>query len=147
MMMTIILEAALRALALALVVALALGLLRVKNVPAQRAAWTVVLLSAVAMPLLMRCTWLPSQLTWMPTLPLLREDAPITPQNQATSTVRFSVPSSNLRIVHRRDNRQQRQRPRRFRATEPRSQHASCLRSPSSIARSASLSCFVCLPG
>ena len=99
MMMTIILEAALRALALALVVALALGLLRVKNVPAQRAAWTVVILSAIAMPLLMRCTWLPSQLTWMPTLPLLREDAPITPQNQVTSTVRFSNPSSNLRIV------------------------------------------------
>ena len=64
--MTIILEAALRGLALAVAVALVLVLLRVKNVPAQRAAWTVVLLSALVMPLLMRCTWLPSQLTWIP---------------------------------------------------------------------------------
>src|SRR5579863_7641247 len=54
----LLLEAALRALAAACVLGLGLRLLRVRNVPAQKAAWGVVLMAALAMPLLMRLPWL-----------------------------------------------------------------------------------------
>ncbi|HUA91588.1 MAG TPA: M56 family metallopeptidase [Terracidiphilus sp.] len=57
---SLLLGAALRALAAAGVLALGLRLLRVKNVPAQKAAWGVVLMTAIAMPLLMRVPWLPA---------------------------------------------------------------------------------------
>ena len=56
----ILLEAALRALVAAAAVWAGLRLLRVRNVPAQKAAWALVLTSALAMPLLMRCPWLPA---------------------------------------------------------------------------------------
>ena len=62
-MTAIILEAALRGLALAAMVGLALRLLRVRNVPARKAAWTLVLLAAFAMPLLMRA--IPSRMGWL----------------------------------------------------------------------------------
>lgn len=54
----LLLEAALRALAAACVLGAGLRLLRVKNVPAQKAAWGLVLAAALAMPLLMRLPWL-----------------------------------------------------------------------------------------
>jgi beta-lactamase regulating signal transducer with metallopeptidase domain len=53
-MTAIMVEAALRGLALALIVGLGLSALRVRNVPARKAAWTLVLLASLAMPLLMR---------------------------------------------------------------------------------------------
>ena len=56
----VLLEAALRALAAAVLVWSALCLLRVRNVRAQKTAWTLMLAGALAMPLLMRWQWLPS---------------------------------------------------------------------------------------
>ena len=56
----VLVEAALRALVAAVVVWAALRLLRVRNVPAQKAVWTLVLIGALAMPLLMRWQWLPA---------------------------------------------------------------------------------------
>ncbi len=56
----LLLGAALRALAAAVVLGLGLRLLRVKNVPAQKAAWGAVLMAALAMPVLMRVSWLPA---------------------------------------------------------------------------------------
>lgn len=59
-LLPLLVESALRALAAAIVVWAALRLLRVRNVRAQKAAWTLVLLGAVAMPLLMRWPSLPA---------------------------------------------------------------------------------------
>ncbi|MGB6743623.1 MAG: M56 family metallopeptidase [Terracidiphilus sp.] len=56
----ILFEAALRALAAAFILWAGLRLLRVENVPAQKAAWGLVLAAALAMPLLMRIPLLPS---------------------------------------------------------------------------------------
>lgn len=56
----ILLEAVLRALLAACILGAGLRLLRVRNVPAQKVAWGLVLLAALAMPLLMRWQWLPS---------------------------------------------------------------------------------------
>ena len=69
------LEAALRSLLVALAVAAGLRVLRVRNVPAQKAAWTLVLASALAMPLLLpvagRLQILPSAATiFLPQHPL-----------------------------------------------------------------------------
>jgi beta-lactamase regulating signal transducer with metallopeptidase domain len=55
-MISVFIEAALRSLLVALVVALGLGILRVRNVLAQKAAWGLVLVSALAMPLLLPIT-------------------------------------------------------------------------------------------
>lgn len=55
-MTAMMIEAALRALVLAVAVGLGLSLLQVSNVPARKAAWSLVLLASLAMPLLMR--WL-----------------------------------------------------------------------------------------
>jgi beta-lactamase regulating signal transducer with metallopeptidase domain len=55
----LVLEAALRALAAAVVLWAAMRLLRVENVLAQKAAWGLVLAAALAMPLLMRAPLLP----------------------------------------------------------------------------------------
>jgi beta-lactamase regulating signal transducer with metallopeptidase domain/DUF4097 and DUF4098 domain-containing protein YvlB len=57
-MIPLLIEAALRMLAVALVVAAGLRLLRVSNVLAQKSAWCIVLVAALAMPLLMRWQWL-----------------------------------------------------------------------------------------
>ena len=51
-MISILIEASLRSLLVGLVVAIGLRLFRVRNVPAQKAAWGLVLLAAFAMPLL-----------------------------------------------------------------------------------------------
>ena len=56
----LLLEAALRALAAAVVLWGCMRLLRVENVPAQKAAWGLVLAAALAMPLLMRISVLPA---------------------------------------------------------------------------------------
>jgi beta-lactamase regulating signal transducer with metallopeptidase domain len=90
----IVLEAAVRSLLGALVVWAALGLLRVRNVPAQKAAWTLVLFSAFAMPLAARWHWLPA----IETIPL-----PATvfarPATIGLSSARYTsaaVPSTDL---------------------------------------------------
>jgi beta-lactamase regulating signal transducer with metallopeptidase domain len=56
----IVFEAVLRALIAACVLGAGLRLLRVRNVPAQKVAWGLVLLAALAMPLLMRWQRLPA---------------------------------------------------------------------------------------
>ena len=53
-----ILEAALRAMVLALTVWAGLRVMRVKNVRSQKAAWGLVLALSLLMPLMMRCHWL-----------------------------------------------------------------------------------------
>ena len=55
-MISVFIDAALRSLLVALVVAVGLGILRVRNVLAQKAAWGLVLVSALAMPLLLPVT-------------------------------------------------------------------------------------------
>lgn len=56
----VLFEAVLRALVAACILGLALHLLRVKNVRAQKAAWSVMLLAGIAMPLLMLTHWVPA---------------------------------------------------------------------------------------
>jgi TonB family protein len=58
MILSSLIEAALRSLLVALVVGAGLRLLRVSNVLAQKKAWCLVLAAAIAMPLLMRWQWL-----------------------------------------------------------------------------------------
>jgi beta-lactamase regulating signal transducer with metallopeptidase domain len=58
--MTVLLEATLRALIAALAVWAVMRLVRIRNVPAQKAAWGLVLIAALAMPLLMRWQWVPA---------------------------------------------------------------------------------------
>ena len=60
--MILLLEAALRALLVALAVLAGLRLFRMTNVPAQKAAWGLVLLSAIAMPLVMNWQFLPASM-------------------------------------------------------------------------------------
>ena len=62
-MIPVLIEAALRALLVALTVWAGLRLFRVSNVPAQKTAWGLVLVCAVAMPLVMRWELLPASLT------------------------------------------------------------------------------------
>ena len=59
--LTVLLEATLRALIAALAVWAVIRLLRIRNVPAQKAAWGLVLIAALAMPFLMRWQLFP---TW-----------------------------------------------------------------------------------
>ncbi len=59
-LLPVLLEATLRALVAALSVWTGLRLLRVKNLLAQKAAWGLLLIAALAMPLLMRSQWLPA---------------------------------------------------------------------------------------
>jgi len=58
--LTVLLEATLRALIAALAVWAVIRLLRIRNVPAQKAAWGLVLIAALAMPFLMRWQWVPA---------------------------------------------------------------------------------------
>ena len=67
-MIAIMVEAALRGLVLAAAAGLGLCIFRVKNIPAQKAIWSIVLLSALAAPFVMR--WkLPTRITWALPLP------------------------------------------------------------------------------
>jgi predicted nucleic acid-binding Zn-ribbon protein len=63
-MIPVLIESALRALLVALTVWAGLRLFRVSNVPAQKAAWSLVLACAVAMPLLMRWQILPDSMAF-----------------------------------------------------------------------------------
>ena len=67
-MIAIMIEAALRGLLLAAAAGLGICIFRVKNIPARKAIWSIVLLSALAAPFVMR--WkLPTRLTWALPLP------------------------------------------------------------------------------
>jgi BlaR1 peptidase M56 len=63
-MIPMLIESALRAVLVALTVWAGLRLFRVSNVPAQKAAWSLVLISAVAMPLVMRWQILPESVAF-----------------------------------------------------------------------------------
>jgi beta-lactamase regulating signal transducer with metallopeptidase domain len=86
----ILLEAAVRALVAALVLWTGLRLLRVRNVPAQKTAWGLVLAVALAMPLLMRMplpAWARAQIR-LPafSLPAMHTPAPSVAQPASPST-------------------------------------------------------------
>jgi bla regulator protein blaR1 len=76
-MIPALIEAALRALLVALTVWAGLRLLRVSNVLAQKAAWGLVLVCAVAMPLMMRWQVLPPSMAFTVPLPLGQKSLPI----------------------------------------------------------------------
>ena len=91
-MTDLMVEAALRGLALALLVGLGLRLLRVRNVPARKAAWTLVLLASMAMPFLMRwpeAAGLPQRFGW--TLPV-RMHAAARPPAKMEQTAEAAAP-------------------------------------------------------
>ena len=70
-----ILEAAARSLVLAVAVGAGLALLRVRNVPARKAAWTAVLVASLGMPLLMRwpaMAGVPRSIAWVVPAPSQR---------------------------------------------------------------------------
>jgi hypothetical protein len=69
-------EAALRALLLALTVWAGLRLLRVDNVLAQKAAWSLVLAASVAMPLVMRWQFLPASYSVLMPMPAMQTAQP-----------------------------------------------------------------------
>jgi hypothetical protein len=75
----LLIEAALRAILVALVVLAGLRLLRVGNVLAEKTVWALVLAAAVAMPLLMRWHGLPAFATLRVPLPVTRPMAQIAP--------------------------------------------------------------------
>jgi len=93
-MIAFLVEAAARGLLLAVVTALLLALLRVKNIPAQRTAWILVLLASIAMPALMRSPWVPSRLNWTPRLPIHQ------PEQPQPSVARTQSASSTVAPVH-----------------------------------------------
>ncbi len=79
----LVVEAALRAALGALAVWCGLRLLRVRNVPAQKAAWGMVLAAAMAMPLVMRWHWLPAPVSV--TLPGWHAQQATAPEPRAAS--------------------------------------------------------------
>jgi hypothetical protein len=80
----LLIEAALRALLVALVVWAGLRLLRVGNVLAQKTVWALVLAAAVAMPLLMRWQGLPGFAILRVPLPLVHPVAQTAPTTRPT---------------------------------------------------------------
>jgi beta-lactamase regulating signal transducer with metallopeptidase domain len=76
----VLFEATLRALIAALAVWAGLRLLRVKNVPAQKAAWGLMLIAALTMPLLMHWQFVPAWAVSLPITPLkiMAVSAPVT---------------------------------------------------------------------
>ena len=88
----ILFEAVLRALVAACILWLGLRVLRVKNVRAQKAAWSVMLLAAIAMPLLILPPWIPA---WAPNWAVVRLPAPswsrIIPQRQSPASAAHIV--------------------------------------------------------
>ncbi len=87
----VLLESVLRALVAACILWIALRLLRVTNVRAQKAAWSVMLLAGIALPLLMLSHWIPA---WAE----VRLPAPswsrLLPPSQSPANVVHSVASS-----------------------------------------------------
>jgi hypothetical protein len=78
-MIPVLIEAALRAMLVALTVWAGLRLFRVSNVPAQKTAWGLVLICAVAMPLVMRWELLPASFTMRLPASFLRANADAVP--------------------------------------------------------------------
>ena len=78
----VLLESALRALLLAFTVWVGLYLLRVRNVLAQKAAWGLVLVLALAMPLLMRWQWLPAYAAIRLPMPVWRQTLGFSPASE-----------------------------------------------------------------
>jgi beta-lactamase regulating signal transducer with metallopeptidase domain len=97
----LLVEAAMRALAAAVVLWAAMRLLRVENVLAQKAAWGLVLAAALAMPLLMRAPLLPK---WaavrIPAVTWHREPKAAAPAHAATPAVAWSA---KPRAAHAKD--------------------------------------------
>ncbi len=93
-LLMVLLEAALRALLAALVLGLGLRVLRVKNVPAQKTVWGVVLGAALAMPLLMRWQWLPAWAEIKLPTPAWLKDTHTAPQPAQVSAPPLAVASS-----------------------------------------------------
>ena len=85
----VLLESALRALLAAISVWTGLRFLRVRNLPAQKTAWGLVLVAALAMPLMMRWQHLPA---WAS----LKVPAAILPQTNIATTTEQSSSASNL---------------------------------------------------
>ena len=88
----VLVEAAARSFGAAIVVWTLLRLLRARNVPAQKVAWTVVLFAAFAMPFAMRLNWLPASVAlrvpafrWNRAMRLMAETAPAVPAAQTTA--------------------------------------------------------------
>ncbi len=91
-MTAMMIEAALRALLLAIAVGAGLRVLRVTNVPVRKAAWSLVLIAALAMPFLMRWTAVTSladRIGWM--VPIHR----VVPQARSSAT----EPESKLTVA------------------------------------------------
>lgn len=87
-MIAIVIEAALRGLLLAAAAGVGIRVFRVKNIPAQKAIWSIVLLSALAAPLSMR--WkLPARLIWA--LPLPAHLHLTVPANQPSVSPRITT--------------------------------------------------------
>ena len=103
----ILFEAVLRALIAACVLGALLRLLRVRNVPAQKAAWGLVLVAAISMPLMMRWQWLPS---WaavkLPTASWTRiaAPAPIAAKSSPAPVAQFEERQTNARPVASEEN-------------------------------------------
>ncbi|MGA8161629.1 MAG: hypothetical protein WCB76_12515, partial [Acidobacteriaceae bacterium] len=82
-MTSMMIEAAVRGLILAIVVGAGLGVLRVTNVPVRKAAWSLVLVASLAMPFLMRwpaITGLAKGVAWV--VPIHRFDSLQRPARQ-----------------------------------------------------------------
>jgi beta-lactamase regulating signal transducer with metallopeptidase domain len=95
-MISMLIEAALRALVVALTVWTGLRLCRVGNVLAQKIAWGLVLACAVAMPQLMRWQVLPSSLT----VHIPATSWPMTPKSSPVPTVvALSAPAAELPLA------------------------------------------------
>ncbi len=97
----LLIEAALRAMLVALVVWAGLRLLRVGNVMAQKAVWALVLAAAVAMPLLMRWQGIPAFALLRVPLPGLRPEVQTTPPaDPGQVSARLSATNSELSGTH-----------------------------------------------
>jgi beta-lactamase regulating signal transducer with metallopeptidase domain len=95
-MISMLIEAALRALVVALTVWTGLRLFRVGNVLAQKIAWGLVLASAVAMPQLMRWQVLPSSLT----VRIPATSWPLTPKSSPVpAALALSAPTAEVPLA------------------------------------------------
>jgi beta-lactamase regulating signal transducer with metallopeptidase domain len=94
---TVLLEATLRALIAAFAVWAGLRLLRVKNVPAQKAAWGLMLVAALAMPVLMRWRLVPAWAEVNLPIPALKQTAPVPVAAQLSAPAPVAAISSGER--------------------------------------------------
>jgi beta-lactamase regulating signal transducer with metallopeptidase domain len=99
-MTAMMIEAALRALLFAIAVGVGLRVLRVQNVPVRKAAWSVVLIASLAMPLLMSwpaATALGARFAWV---------VPIRTQQLVVPRVKTTVPVAPVILVSADDSSQ-----------------------------------------